>query len=141
MTAAASYRHAEAYMLMIYRADDGTEEETVWNSRDGVTPFVITLRSGKTAAHVDWHRDVRTGPGFVPAPGSRMFVDVTAETAREAAVRNAEHFWALEDYGPMARELFGSVEEMAAKLAAAYLRPGAPALVEVTAPATIPGSS
>jgi len=44
-----SYRHAGAFCLMTYRADDGTEEEQVWNSRDGVTPFVITLRSGKAA--------------------------------------------------------------------------------------------
>lgn len=53
------FAHQEAYCLMQYDADDGTETEVVWNSRDGVTPFGITLRSGKPATHARWGEDVR----------------------------------------------------------------------------------
>jgi hypothetical protein len=115
-----TYQHAEAYCLMTYRSDDGTEEEIIWNSRDGVTPFVISLRSGKTAQHVDWHRD-RRAPDHQPRPGDRMFVDLTEERARELAKRNRRQ-WRRQSYrdvpsiGSLVRE---------------YMRPGAPDLIEV----------
>ncbi len=85
----ATYRHAAAFCLMTYRADDGTEEEQIWNSRDGVTPYVIRLRSGKTAAHVDWRNDRRM-PDYEPPAGSRIFVDLTEERARAHARKYAE---------------------------------------------------
>jgi hypothetical protein len=125
-----AYRHSEAFCLMTYRADDGTEEEVVWNSRDGVTPFVIPLRSGKSAMHVDWDRDRRV-PDYQPPPGSRMFVDLTEEAALAAARRNAEQWFADPEYGDEARRAYGTVEALAADLAEDYLRPGAPDLVEV----------
>jgi hypothetical protein len=123
------YRHAEAYCLMTYVADDGSEQETVWNSRDGVTPFVITLRSGKTATHVNWHADRRV-PDHVPEPGSRMFVDLTPERARETAEATARYWFAKPgELGALARSQFGTVEQMAARLAR-VCRPGEPDLVE-----------
>lgn len=130
MTAAAPYGHAEAFCLMTYRADDG-EEEVVWNSRDSVTPFVITLRSGKEAQHVNWSHDTRV-PDYTPPTGTRMFVDLTAEAAQRHAAANAARFFADDhEYSLMARQRYGTVEAMAAELAAEYLRPGAPDLVEV----------
>jgi hypothetical protein len=116
------YQHGEAFCLMAYRADDGTEEETIWNSRDGVTPFVITLRSGKTATHVDWHRDRRV-PDYQPRPGERIFVDLTEDKAREYARRNRRHYL---------RQGYDGVPSIAA-LARDYLHDGqAPDLIEVT---------
>lgn len=118
--AAMSYKHAEAYCLMTYRSDDETEEEIIWNSRDGVTPFTITLRSGKPARHVNWRDDVRD-PDYKPKPGERIFVDLTPERAEEHARRvmsNWEHL-------PQ-REL-PSLKE----LTQSYLRDGAPDLIEV----------
>lgn len=127
-----SYVHKEAFCLMTYRADDGSkEEEVIWNSRDGVTPFVITLRSGKEARHVDWHLD-RCVPDHMPPLGSRIFVDLTAPRARELARRNAERYW--ETYPP-SREQFLTVDALAAMLEATYLADigkGTPDLVEVT---------
>jgi hypothetical protein len=126
-------QHAEAFCLMTYRADDGSEEEQVWNSRDGVTPFVIGLRSGKPATHADWHRDRRV-PDYLPPLGSRIFVDMTEEAAQRYARENAEGWFAASDsLGAIARKQYGTVEAMAADLAASYLRQlGAPDLVEVT---------
>jgi len=43
------HRHAEAFKLMIYACSCG-HRETIWNSRDGVTPAV----AGGHAAR-DWH--------------------------------------------------------------------------------------
>jgi hypothetical protein len=126
-----SYAHAEAFCLMRYLADDGSgEDEVIWNARDGVTPFVISLRSGKTAIHVGWRND-ECAPDFVPPPGSRMFVDLTPERARQHAERNVKSWneeqgsWPEED-----RTFMPSVEDLAKD----YLfPPGAPDLVEVPA--------
>jgi len=103
--------HAEAFCLMRYEADDGSEDEIIWNSRDGVTPFVITLRSGKTARHVDWQND-RYAPDHIPQPGDRIFVDLTPDRALESTRRMVERWWddpdmPMKDHphlGPMGRE-------------------------------------
>jgi hypothetical protein len=121
-----SYEHREAFCLMKYRSDDGTEEEIIWNSRDGVTPFVVTLPSGKTGTHVDWHED-RCVPDFKPSVGSRMFVDITEERARASAERNAEAWWDQ----PIAQEMYPTREAMVVALAASYYQPGSPDLIEV----------
>jgi hypothetical protein len=123
---AEEYRHVEAFCLMRYMAEDGSnEEEVIWNSRDGVTPFTISLRSGKTAVHVDWRKDKRA-VDYVPPAGSRMFVDLTPGRAREHAEENLrrwEEDGTAKKYGPLP-----SVEELVAE----YLRmPGQPDLVEV----------
>lgn len=127
------YQYAEAYCIMKYRSDDGTEEEWIWNSRDGVTPFVVTLRSGKQAKHVDWHEDT-CAPHYKPLVGSRMFVDLTRERSLEIARANAKRYWSEEamSYNPQTE--YASQEDLAKALAASYLqREGTPDLVEVTA--------
>jgi hypothetical protein len=107
--------HGEAYALMTYRSDDGTEEEVIWNSRDGVTPFVITLRSGKSATHVDWDHDF-PDPDHIPEPGERIFVDLTEERALSIARVNAERFWDHPELRTGARERFATVEDLAEML-------------------------
>jgi hypothetical protein len=73
---------------MKYVADDGSgEHEIIWNSRDGVTPFSLTLRNGKSATHHDWQND-RYAPHYEPLPGDRIFVDLTRERALELAQAN-----------------------------------------------------
>lgn len=113
------YNHREAYCLMKYRSDDGTEEEIIWNSRDGVTPFTLTLRSGKIATHVDWQLDRRV-PDYVPKSGERIFIDLTKERAMELAARHLENWRA----SGMDMDMDGAptVDE----LAESYMRPGAP---------------
>lgn len=132
------HQHAEAFSLMRYLADDGSgEDEIVWNSRDGVAPFAITLRSGKTAHHTDWHKDTYA-PDHKPEPGTRMFVDLTEEHAHAIATERAREAFGETDGLPNAayaiRQRWDTPEAMAAELAAEYLRrPGSPHLVEVTA--------
>ena len=82
----APYEHAEAFMLMTYVGDVSGREEVLWNSRDGVTPFVIESRwePHEALTHRTWSLDRRV-PTFVPPVGSRIFVDLTIERAREHA--------------------------------------------------------
>jgi len=76
---------------MKYRSDDKTEEEIIWNSRDGLTPMVITMKSGKSGTHVDWFHD-KCVPDYVPKPGERIFIDLTMEKALEYARRNIKRW-------------------------------------------------
>jgi hypothetical protein len=121
--------HAEAFALMTYRADDGSEEERIWNSRDGVTPFVVTLRSGKQATHVDWRSDV-PDPAYRPQPGERVFVDLTPERALAKATARVDAWLAGPERGHLL-EVYGSREQAIAQQAG-QAEPGAPDLVEVT---------
>lgn len=109
---------------MTYRSDDGTQEEVIWNSRDGVTPFVITSRSGKEMSHVDWRSD-QCIPNYKPQVGERVFVDLTYEKALEYAQRN------LAKYASMGWDMTDAPSPE--NLAEDYMKPkGAPDLVEVT---------
>jgi hypothetical protein len=83
------HQHAEAYMLMVYTSHDGAEQEVLWNSRDGVTPFMITGRSGEELAHRTRLAD-HYAPGHVPAVGDRIFVDLTLQRARVFAAAQIE---------------------------------------------------
>jgi hypothetical protein len=125
------HAHGEAYRVMTYASDDGTERELIWNSRDGVTPFVIRLRSGKEAKHVDWDGD-RYAPRHKPAPGDRIFVDLTSERAREIAAAQAQRAWDDPgDFGEHTRVTYDSTEQLTEVLTHEYARPGAPDLVTV----------
>lgn len=127
------YEHADAFKVMTYRSDDGTEEETVWNSRDGVTSYVITLRSGKHARHVDWHND-RCDNGYQPPPGSRLFVDLTLERARVIAEQAVDRYLSDPAWKPTMLAEYGTRERAIEALTEDYLRrPGSPDLIEVPA--------
>jgi hypothetical protein len=126
------YAHAEAYCVLTYVADDGSESEQVWNSRDGTTPFVITLRSGKPASHADWAADRRMPEDWTPPPGMRYFADLTPERARALADRNVARW--ISDSASVAaqfRDAHGTLEAAAAHFAAIYLEhPGTPDLID-----------
>ena len=124
------YQHNEAFCLMQYQSDDSSETEIIWNSRDGVTPFVIHLRSGKEARHVRWSED-HCDPDFKPPLGMRIFVDLTPQRALEQAQKNAKRYFEHPEFADLARDQYGSVQELAASLADSYLQPGAPDLIEI----------
>lgn len=88
-----AHTYNEAFMLMKYRAEDGSEEEILWNSRDGITPYVIPTRDGKKMmTHVDWNND-HYAPNHKPSPGDRVFVRLTEERAREIAKKRVDRYW------------------------------------------------
>lgn len=124
------YEHAEAFCLMIYVADDG-EREVIWNSRDGVTPFMLQLRSGKEARHINWPGDRRV-PDHRPQPGDRVFVDLTRDKHRALWLARArEHFADPGELGVTARLRWPDAETLGAQLDAESWRSGLPDLVEV----------
>lgn len=126
------FTHAEAYRLMSYVSDDGTTGELVWNSRDGVTPFIITSRDGQhQLTHTDWSHDI-FARNFRPPPGFRLFVDMTQEMALEAARERVEEWWDHPEY-PM-KSRWPSKDAAAQALAAEYFGDGAnPTLIEAPA--------
>ena len=78
--------HGEAFMLMTYACECG-HRETIWNSRDGVTPFAANCPScGKPSLrHVDWQRDVYA-PDHKLHKRQRFWRDGTGDEA-EAIMR------------------------------------------------------
>lgn len=79
------YNHKEAFCLMIYRCNVCGRVEKLWNSRDGVTPFIIGCRfCGGEAMHIMWNSDMCV-PDYEPHPRQRIFVDMTKEKATEIA--------------------------------------------------------
>lgn len=95
------HNHGEAFMLMSYVSDDGKTGELIWNSRDGVTPFVVRSRDGVEMTHSDWNHDVYA-PHFRPPPGMRVFVSMDEDMAREAAEKQVALWWDHPEY-PMSR--------------------------------------
>lgn len=81
----AGHVHPEAFCIMAYRCRQCGHIEHIWNSRDGVSPFLESCPKCDDTAHhsvwqFDWFR-----PGHKPLPGERIFVDLTREHALEAA--------------------------------------------------------
>ena len=111
----AKYNHVEAFCLMEYATSDGTEREILWNSRDGVTPFVLHSRSGREMQHVNFQNDICV-PGHEPTDGQRVFVDATPELMRDQAVEFVNKHWDRDEMpmrdhgflGPMGKD--GAVE-------------------------------
>ena len=86
------YNHAEAFCLMLYTCKDCGFIEVLWNSRDGVTPFIINCRNCKgEAMHQEMALDVRM-PNYKPGLGQRIFIDVTKEKAEEYAKKRMDSF-------------------------------------------------
>lgn len=122
------YQHLEAFCLMKYR-DAGGHEEIIWNSRDGVTPFVVVSRfyPGAPAQHVDWAADIRV-PFYIPKIGERVFVDLTLERALEKAAMKVQINWSwMQNHGK-----FGNMtQEQAIEHFATAYKPWEPDLVMV----------
>lgn len=85
--------YAEAFCIMKYATKDRSESELIWNSRDGVIPYCIFLKSGKEANHIDWSGDMYL-PIHVPAIGSRMFVNLSLLQAMELRRESVNKCWA-----------------------------------------------
>jgi len=87
------YQHVEAFCIMKYQCEKCEHIEVLWNSRDGVTPFVIgCVECGKPARHIEWRSDRRV-LDYVPPKGSRIFVTMTEEEYLKSQIKQVEHFW------------------------------------------------
>ena len=85
-----TYVHPEAFCLMAYGCERCHLIETLWNSRDGVTPFFLNCaRCGGSMTHVMWGRDTRAVDHRL-RPGERFFRDATADDLRAFYQRMAD---------------------------------------------------
>lgn len=111
-------RQPEAFALMQYQ-DPGNPQgpiEWIWNSRDGVTPFIVRERDGNTMLqHIHFGDDI-FAPQYVPNIGQRVFIDLTEEKARQYNDKRCETMWERgptyehDDMNPRTR--YQSLEEM-----------------------------
>jgi len=122
---ARKYNHGEAFCLMTYQSRDGSAREVLWNSRDGVTPFIISSRDGTGMEHIDWHRD-KPVPDYKPPVGSRIFVDATEELVRPSLEKYIDRIFHDCEGG-----YWKTREEAYAALLPDWLKPGSPWIVEV----------
>ena len=131
----------ESFMRMKYASKDGSRVEWIWNSRDGITPFIVFTedddKGGVELSHVDWHLD-QYRPGYTPEPGERVFVTLTEEAARPKAVAYVEKYW--EHPERSMREVFAPLtkEETVEKFVTDWLSDwgGYPPEVAIVTPAT-----
>lgn len=124
----------EAFCHMLYRSESG-REISIWNSRDGVTPFGVFI-DDEDMTHVEWQKDQRN-PGYEPKPGDYIFVDMTLEVALAARLKYVEHWWQHPEYPMCEHESFkGKTPQESALMLAeedAKAGTGSPHLVKVTA--------
>lgn len=124
MRRSSMYAHPEAFCLMKYASADGRIVEWIWNSRDGVTPFMIRSADGATELqHVDWQLD-RCLPLYQPAPGERVFVDSTEARMRPRVEAYVTKYWNDPMSGMAAA--FTSQAAAIATLLPQWNRPGSP---------------
>lgn len=70
-----TYNHAEAFCLMNYRCEKCKTIEVLWNSRDGVTPYIINCeKCDGHMQHIMGH-DVRQ-ENYIPKIGQRIFINM-----------------------------------------------------------------
>jgi uncharacterized C2H2 Zn-finger protein len=121
------FKHAEAFCLMNYRCQVCNFSEVIWNSRDGVTPFILKCpRCGELRQqHDQWHKDVRF-PGYNPKPGQRVFIDLTPEKYSEFIKKRIDSLWESGKY-PM-KDRFKDKAEAHEKLIQ-DCKPGSPDVI------------
>jgi len=82
----------EGFMVMMYECEDCNQVEHIWNSRNGVTPFMIGCRECKGhMSHIQWGKD-SFNPNYKPHPHDRVFVDMSQEHANDFARRDYMRF-------------------------------------------------
>lgn len=127
-------KQAEGYALMVYRCAQG-HEETIWNSRDLVTPFLVDCRiCGGEAQHVNWRQDLYA-PHHKPKRGDRIFVNLTMERALADRKPLVERYWNDPEY-PMSERWptkEAAVEELAKADYASFGEGTTPDLIVVEA--------
>lgn len=80
------YRHKEAFCLMLYQSTQTKRILDIWNSRDGVTPFIAQI-DDEEYTHIAFNFD-RCVPEHQLRPGDYFWRDMTrAEAERIAAIR------------------------------------------------------
>lgn len=104
-----AYNHAEAFRVMTYASVNGDFEIEVWNSRDGVTPLIITIddEHGPLSHKGPWGDDP-IDPYRIPRIGDYVFVNRSSVLGEPFVIRVSEDD--LETYGWAPSELTQALE-------------------------------
>ncbi|MCF2487482.1 hypothetical protein [Dyadobacter sp. CY347] len=107
--------HAEAFCHMTYESIGIRKKISVviYNSRDGVTPFVFQSKEfGVELQHVNWRADVYD-PNYKPKTGDLIWRDATDEDKKEWFEAKKEMLRSVTDpqMKPMADHLLSAYEE------------------------------
>ena len=123
------YNHKEAFAMMCYRCNNCSAIENVWNSRDGVTPFMIICPncSELEMQHVNWDRDREVAIPLL-REGDLVFTSETKEEAERRKKLYVENIWEKNTYG--CREEFKTKENMVEQLMRSF-QEGQPSVKKV----------
>ena len=78
---------------MQYKCEGCKTTELLWNSRDGVAPFVIKCPTcGSESTHIDFGSDLFS-KDYIPLNDSRVFVDLTLEKYRKNKRKYINKYW------------------------------------------------
>ena len=133
------HQHPEAYCLLPYAILGHEERETIWNSRDGVAPSLISPQSGLGELVYLKDADKTYAPTHLPALGARIIVDVTEVRGRQMAEDRVARWELRESEGrvplgiPLLRVLFRSRAECVEAVFQTTFDPTAPDIVVVNA--------
>jgi hypothetical protein len=83
------FNHAEAFCWMYYSSEDGTIGIWIFNSRDGVTPFMLKY-GGVELRHSHWQKDLQQ-PEYKPKAGDLVWRTLTPQEAEDKTIRNIEN--------------------------------------------------
>lgn len=89
------YLHKEAFCEMSYVCEKCGTGERLWNSRDGVTPFMIGCSKQNCDGlmqHVNFWDDLVVFEPRVSRGVNRCFVDMTLDKAKQLAEQRFEKF-------------------------------------------------
>lgn len=103
----------EAYKLMTYQCEKCGVEEIIWNSRDGVTPFMVrcnNLDCDGSMKHINWQAD-EFAPDYLPLKGQRVFITLPKELRVPVARRRVAGFDGT-DYELQGREREAMVHDI-----------------------------
>lgn len=123
------YDHQEAFCLMTYRCKQCLKEEVLWNSRDGVTPYIIRCQAcGGESSHINFEKDKRE-LNYFPPSGSRVFVNLTHDRYLIYVRAKVQAFWEADHMS--FRERFGSKEAAYEALSKSKMTPGEPDIMVI----------
>ncbi len=123
-------RQKEGFCLMLYKCEGCEAIEVLWNSRDKVTPFMITCRYCKGyMQHAEWQLDTYA-PDFKPHKGMRIFIDLTEMKNKEYITAQVNRYW---EHGPYCmKDRYVSKASAVNELTKGGVREGEPDVEEVT---------
>ena len=122
------HNHGEAFKHMQYACKLGCCHEDIWNSRDGVTPFMINSRRGHEMEHIFWDKDVYD-KDYIPVVGERVFVDATPALVSPRAIEYVNRWW--DDHKYPLCETWETKEEAIKFFIEEWSREGSPFLLVI----------